>query len=103
MHVLRPPLQPRQQRAHQRILVAEVGQEIQRLLRLVGVAVQRNAGPEALWLRSGRAKGTRWSIGPFLLLYLAYLAGFLTSKYPFESINIALRWREYRFNYQKNQ
>ncbi len=48
VHLLGAPLQPRQQRAHHRELVAKVGQEIQRLARLVGVAVQRNTGPKAL-------------------------------------------------------
>ena len=41
VHPLRTPLQPRQQRAHHRVLVAEVGQKIQRFVGLVGVAVQR--------------------------------------------------------------
>ena len=47
VNLLGAALQPRQQRPHDRELVAEVGQEIQRLARLVGVAVQRNAGPKA--------------------------------------------------------
>ena len=44
---LRAPLHPRKQRPHQRILIPEVRQEVQRLLGLVGVTVQRNTRPEA--------------------------------------------------------
>ena len=43
VHFGRPPLQPRKQRTHYRVLVAEVRQKIQRLLRLVGMTVQGNA------------------------------------------------------------
>jgi hypothetical protein len=46
VNLLCAALQTRQQWAHHRILIAEVGQKVQRFLRLVGVAVQRDASPE---------------------------------------------------------
>ena len=47
VHLLGAPFEPGQERPHHGELVAEVGQEIQGLARLVGVTVQRNTGAKA--------------------------------------------------------
>ena len=98
VHLLGPPFQAGEQRAHHRILVAKVGQEIQGLARLVGVTVQRNTGPESLWGPPCRATDTRLRKWAFQLLsdppsssrFPQPVSPF-SRKFPVKNVRIALQ------------